>query len=90
MNQEMNCEILKWNNKLNYLTLTAMIIATSAKTPALKAIGGGIKDKNGKVIGAGLWMAHENAEICQWKKDCTDSCDYSCMGSFKRYDISWC
>ncbi len=22
-------------------------------------------------------------EICQWKKDCTDSCDYSCMDHLK-------
>ncbi len=51
MNQEMNCEILKWNNKLNYLTLTAMIIAHLPKTPALKAIGGGSKTKMEKLLG---------------------------------------
>ncbi len=22
-------------------------------------------------------------KICQWKKDCTDSCDYSCMDHLK-------
>jgi hypothetical protein len=56
---------------------------TAAKTPALKAIGGGIKDKTGKIIGAGLWMAHENAEICQWEKECLENCNYSCMEHLK-------
>lgn len=51
----------------------------STKTPAIKAIGGGIKDPSGKVVGAGLWIANENAEICEWKKNCLDTCDFSCM-----------
>lgn len=56
---------------------------TSAKIPSIKAIGGGVKDKTGKIIGAGLWIAHENAEICQWKKECLDTCEYSCMEHLK-------
>jgi hypothetical protein len=55
----------------------------SSKTPALKAIGGGIKDRAGKIIGAGLWIANENAEIAEWKKECTSSCEYSCMDHLK-------
>ncbi len=83
MNQEMNCENTEMEQQTELFDFDSDDNRTSAKTPALKAIGGGIKDKNGKVIGAGLWMAHENAEICQWKKDCTDSCDYSCMDHLK-------
>jgi hypothetical protein len=56
---------------------------TSSKTPALKAIGGGIKDKSGNVVGAGLWIAHENVEICEWIKECLDTCDHSCMNHLK-------
>lgn len=83
MNQEMNCENTEMEQQTELFDFDSDDNRTSAKTPALKAIGGGIKDKNGKVIGAGLWMAHENAEICQWKKDCTDTCDYSCMDHLK-------
>ncbi len=66
---EMNAKILNGTKKLNYLTFDSDDNRTSAKLLlALKAIGGGIKDKNGKVIGAGLWMAHENAENMSMEK----------------------
>ncbi len=61
MNQEMNCENTEMEQQTELFDFDSDDNRTSAKTPALKAIGGGIKDKNGKVIGAGLWMAHENA-----------------------------
>jgi hypothetical protein len=56
---------------------------TSTKTPSLKAIGGGIKDRSGKPFGAGLWLANENAEVCGWEKQCTEKCDFSCMEHLK-------
>ncbi len=54
MNQEMNCENTEMEQQTELFDFDSDDNRTSAKTPALKAIGGGIKDKNGKVIGAGL------------------------------------
>ncbi len=52
MNQEMNCENTEMEQQTELFDFDSDDNRTSAKTPALKAIGGGIKDKNGKVIGA--------------------------------------
>jgi hypothetical protein len=53
----------------------------STKTPSIKAISSGIKDKD-KNIGAGLWIAHENADICKWRKNCKKSCSSDCTAHF--------
>ncbi|CCV02488.1 hypothetical protein IIV31_116R [Armadillidium vulgare iridescent virus] len=58
----------------------------TSKTPSIKAISSGVKglkDQNGKTVGAGLWIAHENADICRWKKNCIDGCDSRCTSHYR-------
>ncbi len=67
MNQEMNCENTEMEQQTELFDFDSDDNRTSAKTPALKAIGGGIKDKMEKYW---CWFmdAHENAEICSMEK----------------------
>jgi hypothetical protein len=55
----------------------------TTKTPSVKAINNEIIDPNGKNIGAGLWIANENAGICRWKKNCLPTCSTSCHHHYK-------
>ncbi len=68
MNQEMNCENTEMEQQTELFDFDSDDNRTSAKTPALQSYWWSNQRQNGKVIGAGLWMAHENAEICQWKQ----------------------
>jgi len=54
----------------------------TTKTPSIKSISSGIKDPAGKTIGAGLWIAHENADLCKWKKSCKKTCKPECTNHF--------
>ncbi len=50
MNQEMNCENTEMEQQTELFDFDSDDNRTSAKTPALKAIGGGIKDKMEKLL----------------------------------------